>query len=432
MEPSPKMQIFACGENSAGWLGEPPCCVRRYVNEPHECQHNNGGKDSFYCPLWVLKPTEFFRGLYKIRVIYYENDAGFFDVDGELKHRGADPLKQRSLAEATRSWNINSLTGAARLADGFVFLTEDGTLLTVRDTDGVQSFSRNPIQHIATRRVDLHNPKLVSGAVAIVLKQDPRTILSFDSWKPVCSFLEASAPDQGPIHTATLSSPIVKLTSKFAALTESGEVFMWGDELPEQPPTPSDYDEDEWMDALLEFSFCHKPIEKWPSWEPKRLDYEPQRQPLPPIKTLSTGGVNNAAVSRSGQLFLWGYKSNKWPEIEDVNDHKCAEFKEALIPNPSTPLQIKSAAAGRKHVIVLATDGSLWSAGEAVNGQLGIGLRQFGLCTEGNVIDVLENEKDEEFAVSWERMDTEALVGLECEEVFADGEHTLILTSSRT
>ncbi|PWY76102.1 RCC1/BLIP-II protein [Aspergillus sclerotioniger CBS 115572] len=425
------MELFGCGDNSAGDLGEPACCVRRYVNEPHRCQHNNDGKDSPYCPLWVLKPRQVFRAVRKIRVIYCENDADFFDIDGELKHRGDDPLKHHSLAEATQSWNINALVSAARLADGFIFLTEDGTLSTVRDTVGVQSFSRIPIQHIATRRVDYHNPNLISGAVAIVLKQDPQTVLSFDSWKPFCSFLESSEPNQAPTYTATFSSPIVKLTSRFAALTESGEVFMWGDDLPEQPPTPSDYDEDEWMDALFEHDFRHKPIEKWPSWEPKLLDYEPRRQPLPPIRTLSTGGVNDVAVSRSGQLFVWGYRTNKWPEIEDANDRDSAEFKEAFIPTADTALKIKSAAAGRNHIIVLAVNGSLWSVGEGLQGQLGIGLRQFGLCTEGNVIDMLANETDEEFAVSWERMDTEALVGRKCEEVFADGEHSLILTSSR-
>ncbi|RAL03256.1 RCC1/BLIP-II [Aspergillus ibericus CBS 121593] len=426
------MQVFGCGNNSGGNLGEPRSCGRYHISDTHQCEHNNYGKDSPYCPLWALSPKEVFRATQKIRIICCENDVVFYDVDGELKHRGDNPLTQHSLAEVTRSWNIGALTSAARLADGFAFLSQDGTLSTVRDTDGVHTFRGTPIQHIATMRVDSYNPNLVSGAVAVVLKDDPRTVLSFDSWKPFRSFLESSEPSGSPVYTTTFSSPTVQLAGHFTAMTESGEVFAWGDLLPEQPPAPPDYDEDEWTEETNAYAFDGKPIEKWPSWEPRLLNYEPKRVPLPPIATLSVGAVGNVAVSRSGQVFLWGSRRNQWPEIEDLNDANSAQFKEALIPNANAPLKIKRAAAGRNHIVVLAVDGSLWSVGEAVHGQLGIGLRQFGLCTEGHVIDMLANETEEEFAVSWERMEMGALAGLECEDVFADGEKTLILTSSRT
>ncbi|KAJ5114704.1 RCC1/BLIP-II protein [Penicillium alfredii] len=423
------MQLFGCGENSSGYLGEPRSCMRRSVNEPHICQHNNEGENSPYCPLWVLKPREITNPSQSVRVLSCENGSTFLDVDGHLKHLGLNPLKEHQLTEMTKVWSPSSITGAVPLADGFAFLSRDGSLLTVRDSNGMHTIQGKPIQHIATRRVDLHNPNLISGAVAIVLKQDPQTVLSFDSWQPMCSFLKTPAPNYHPIHTATFSSPIVKLTSKFAALTEEGEVFIWGEKLPQQPPTPSDEDE-EFEDAWFEFSFTNKPIKKWPSRAPELLDYNPRKQPLPPIQELSTGGCNNTAVSRSGQLFVWGYRSNTWPDIEDANAVNSTELKEATIPSGSgeARLQIKNAAAGQKHVVALAVDGSLWSVGDGIYGQLGIGLKQFGLCTEDGVIDMLENETDEEFAVDWQRMDTEALEGRECESVFAEGAHTLIIT----
>ncbi|OJJ35883.1 hypothetical protein ASPWEDRAFT_531814 [Aspergillus wentii DTO 134E9] len=250
----------------------------------------------------------------------------------------------------------------------------------------------------------------------------------------MCSFLETSPPSYHPLHTATFCSPIVKLTKEFAILTESGEVYIWGNSLPEQPPTPSD-DDEEFDNALFEAAWLGTPIEidRWPSRLPVALDYEPRKLPLPPIRRLSTGACNSICITGSGQLFIWGYKHDKWPEIRDTSDKYGTELREATIPAGSgdARLRVKDAAAGREHVVVLTEDGSLWSAGDGLYGQLGIGLRQFGLCSEGGVIDMLENYTEEEFAVDWQRMDMEALGGQKCEAVFADGENTLILTKDQ-
>ncbi|PYH98014.1 hypothetical protein BO71DRAFT_406494 [Aspergillus ellipticus CBS 707.79] len=381
------MQVFGCGNNTCGDFGEPSCCSRDFVNIPHECHHNDYGNNSPFCPFWVFKPKEIAHAIHSIRVISCENDSTVLDVDGELKLLDQDRSKKLPLTEVLESWKIGDITNVVRLADGYAFLFRDGTLVTVRHADGVHIFSGKPIQYIATRRVDWHNPNLISGAVAIVLKQDLRTVLSFDTWNPMRAFLESSEPSFPPIHSANFTSPVFKLTSGFAILTAKGEVFTW--------------------------ALSDKPLETWPSWEPVALDYEPKRQPLPPVKTLSTGGIYNVAVSHSGQLFVWGYKRNKSPEIEAANDRDSVEFKEAIIPagNGGTPLKIKSAAAGRDHVIALAADGSAWSVGNGLDGQLGIGNRQFGLCTEGFIV-LDEYVSREEYAVDWEKMDTEALEAL--------------------
>jgi alpha-tubulin suppressor-like RCC1 family protein len=74
-------------------------------------------------------------------------------------------------------------------------------------------------------------------------------------------------------------------------------------------------------------------------------------------------------------------------------------------------LQIVDAAAGRAHVVGLATDGSLWSAGDGLNGQLGIGTRQFGLCTGDGDTDIVANGTGEEFAVHWQRIGYRGSIG---------------------
>ncbi|OJJ95126.1 hypothetical protein ASPACDRAFT_64726 [Aspergillus aculeatus ATCC 16872] len=127
-----------------------------------------------------------------------------------------------------------------------------------------------------------------------------------------------------------------------------------------------------------------------------------------------------------------GSKSGHWPDIEDSNPREALEFQPATIP-PDKPantqrLRIQHAAAGGRHVVAVATDGSLWSAGDGLSGQLGIGVRQFGLCTPDGVVDMEANETEEEFAVKWEEMEVEALQDRECMAVFANEQQTFILT----
>ncbi|RAL08760.1 uncharacterized protein BO97DRAFT_428073 [Aspergillus homomorphus CBS 101889] len=163
--------------------------------------------------------------------------------------------------------------------------------------------------------------------------------------------------------------PIVKLTDDFAIFKEEGEVFQWGDKLPQQPPTPSD-DDGEFDKEWFRWVAFNEPVKRWPTRLPESLDYEPRKRPPPPIKELSTGGRRSVAVSKSGQLFIWGYKSSKWPEIEDCNDRNSATLEEARItggnPDETTALKIKHAAAGGNHVVALAVDASLWSVGNGL------------------------------------------------------------------
>ncbi|GFG05806.1 putative ankyrin repeat protein PAE1861 [Aspergillus udagawae] len=280
----------------------------------------------------------------------------------------------------------------------------------------------------------MHNPALISGAVALVLESDSRTVVSFDSWQPMIAWLTDNETKEAPTHSATFAAPIVKLTSKFAALDEAGTVHVWGVKSTVQPPDPPDEDE-AFEEAWNRYVLFGDPIQQWPSRRPEALDYTPRSLPLPPIKKLATGGCYNAGISRAGQLFIWGYRSGKWPEIADVNPMSAAEFKEAVIrTDTGNRLQIVDSAAGRAHVIALGVDGSLWSAGDGLNGQLGIGTRQFGLCTGDGNTDIAANDTGEEFAVHWQKMDTAGILGNgeRCEAVFCEGDHTLIVARNNT
>ncbi|KAF7128792.1 hypothetical protein CNMCM5793_003701 [Aspergillus hiratsukae] len=280
----------------------------------------------------------------------------------------------------------------------------------------------------------MHNPALISGAVALVLESDCHTVVSFDSWRLMIAWLTDEETKQDPIHSVTFAAPIVKLTSKFVALDEAGTVHVWGEKKTVQPPDPPDEDE-AFQEAWNYFVLFGDPIQRWPSRLPEAPQYSPLSLPLRPIKKLTTGGCYNVGVSRAGQLFIWGYRSGKWPEIADVNQMSAAEFKEAVITTDTgNRLQIVDAAAGRAHVVALAADGSLWSAGYGLKGQLGIGTRQFGLCTGDGNTDIAANDTGEEFAVDWQKMDTVGILGdgQTCGAVFCEGDNTLIVVRNNT
>jgi alpha-tubulin suppressor-like RCC1 family protein len=243
------------------------------------------------------------------------------------------------------------------------------------------------------------------------------------------AWLRDNETNEDPTQSVTFAAPVVKVTSKFTALDEADTVHVWGEKKTVQPPDPPDEDE-AFEEALNRYVFFGDPIQQWSSRLPEALDYMPRSLPLPPIGKLATGGCYNVGVSRAGRLFVWGYRSGKRPEIADVNPMSAAEFKEAVITTDSgRRLDILDAAAGRAHVVALAANGSLWSAGDGLNGQLGIGTRQFGLCTEDGNTDITANDTGEEFAIHWQQMDTAGVLGegQRCEAVFCEGDHTLIV-----
>ncbi|RAH42626.1 uncharacterized protein BO95DRAFT_466734 [Aspergillus brunneoviolaceus CBS 621.78] len=252
----------------------------------------------------------------------------------------------------------------------------------------------------------------------MVFANDRKTVLSWDSWQHMCSNLENPIGNPPPIHAATFASPVIQLTSEFAALTEAGEVFQWGDELLEQPPAVPDDDE-----GFGQAEFAAHP-------ETARLQ---AAQTAPSAHQRAIYGSRLCYCDHTHWRPLCdGFETRALPDIKDANPRKALEFQPATIPPDKLAkthsLRMKHAAAGGRHVVAVATDGSLWSAGDGLSGQLGIGVRQFGLCTADGVVDMGANETEEKFAVKWERMEVEALRDRECVAVFANEQQTFNFT----
>ncbi|RLL95909.1 hypothetical protein CFD26_103065 [Aspergillus turcosus] len=267
-----------------------------------------------------LKPVS--RPSQNIRIISWDDGLMFVQVDNHLRHLSHHPLDNDELALVTDailpSWIQQAivLSGSHKAA----FLCDKGQLFILLKQDRndkhstrLRSIPGRQISHIAARSVRMHNPALISGAVALVLASDARTVVSFDSRQPMIAWLTDKETKQDPTHSVKFADPIVKLTSKFAALDEAGTVHVWGEKSPVQPPDPPDEDE-VFQEAWNRYVLFGDPIQRWPSRLPEALDYTPRSLPLLPIKKLATGGCYNVGVSRAGELFIWGSRSEKWPD----------------------------------------------------------------------------------------------------------------------
>ncbi|KAF7170324.1 hypothetical protein CNMCM5623_002768 [Aspergillus felis] len=262
-----------------------------------------------------------------IRIISCDDGSTFVQVDDHLKHLSHHPLDDDELALVTDVIQPSRIKQAILLSESnraaflcgngklYILLTQDGN---DQSTTRLESIPGRPISHIALRSARMHNPALISRAVALVLESDPRTVVSFDSWQPMIAWLMDNETKKDPTHSVTFAASIVKLTSKFAALDEAGTVHVWGEKSTVQPPDPPDEDE-AFEEAWSRYVLFGDPIQRWPSRPPEALDYTPRSLPLPPIKKLATGGCCNVGISHAGQLFVWGYRSENWPEIADVN-----------------------------------------------------------------------------------------------------------------
>ena len=206
-----------------------------------------------YCHLWPLKLQPVLPSCENPRVVTSDERVLIFNSNGELKdlsddHEGG-ALHDEQIAQVLKSQDTNLIKGVVELSNGAAFLYLDGKLLATLTSNKNPSevstmflAEKTPILHIATKSVAHYNPNLISGAVAIVIRSDSRTVLFFDSWISLRQFLESPELNT-PVHSAVFPSPIKKMTNQYSVLTEEGEVYVWGESCDQQPPTPSDEDE---------------------------------------------------------------------------------------------------------------------------------------------------------------------------------------------
>ena len=129
------------------------------------------------------------------------------------------------------------------------------------------------------------------------------------------------------------------------ALTSDGKLFIWGDNR-----------------FNLLFGFSEKKIEF-----PTEVEFFDQIEVT--IVSISCGDSHSMALSKSGQLFVWG--DNQFGQLGRNNTEN--NVKETKVKPLKCFVSIKKAICGPNHSLILTTDGEVYGFGLNSKGQLGIG-----------------------------------------------------------
>ncbi|KAI9735730.1 MAG: hypothetical protein M1818_006338 [Claussenomyces sp. TS43310] len=87
--------------------------------------------------------------------------------------------------------------------------------------------------------------------------------------------------------------------------------------------------------------------------------------PTGPICKIVAGGYASAALTRGQDLYVWGGRGNQDSLLSDISGDP--------IPLDLHGYDVSDAAIGDHHMMVLTTEQTIWTIGEGVNGQLGLG-----------------------------------------------------------
>lgn len=142
-------------------------------------------------------------------------------------------------------------------------------------------------------------------------------------------------------------------STTFACLTDGGEVYTWGDAR-------------------------HRSLGRGTTSEDgSRADRAGLVDALGGIKIvkISSGGWMHAALSEEGAAYLWGSgapgKEDSIGSLEGLDSSEVGLVE--INDNMGEPMDVLDVAVGAGHAVLLTQNGVVYSVGDNVNGQLGIG-----------------------------------------------------------
>lgn len=118
---------------------------------------------------------------------------------------------------------------------------------------------------------------------------------------------------------------------------------------------------------------------------------EPKRVPvIPPVEEIACGGYHTGAISRNGQLYMWG--SNEYGCLGFGYKHQNATSLPMLVEGALESLRVTQVQCGWKHTMALTVDGDVFAWGwGGSQGTHGVdGLSSGGQLGLGNENDFLE------------------------------------------
>ena len=101
------------------------------------------------------------------------------------------------------------------------------------------------------------------------------------------------------------------------------------------------------------------------------------------IASVSLGGGHSAIITKSGELYMWGYNENG--QIKDVTTN-CKLSPEKIMDN------VAFASLGDDHSAVIKTNGDLYTWGDNKYGQLGDGIKNYSENPQKLVFPMIIND----------------------------------------
>lgn len=175
---------------------------------------------------------------------------------------------------------------------------------------------------------------------------------TFDSFKISWVVKGAEVDGIGPVPTCLLhGSTVVDLKAGatcFVLLTDAGEVYSWGD-------------------SRHARCLARAPTIEAPAEKPSLVE----DLGGVPIKKVDGSGWVFGALSREGDLYVWGnpHQVRHQPGLDTLFNME-GEFQLVDIPGVDCIIDF---AMGTAHVVVVAKGGDLWGVGDNSCGQLGLG-----------------------------------------------------------
>ncbi len=257
-------------------------------------------------------------------------------------------LGDGTIIERHEPLQIAGLSGIVAIAGGYdysIALKNDGTVWAWGANhwgqlgDGTYTDRLNPVQVINLCRVTA----IAGGEVHCLALKDDGTVWAW-GWNLNGALGDGSNIDKrsSPVQVATLSG-ITAITTNGSnhslALKNDGTVWSWGDNF---------------LGQLGDGTYTAKNI-------PLRLTT------LAGITTIGVGENHSFAVKNDGSLWAWGWNGTGQLGVDDAFIHEPIPVNVNLLPG------VTRIVGGNFHSIVEKIDGTIWTMGDNVFGQLGDG-----------------------------------------------------------
>lgn len=466
------MDLFICGHNPLLEYRQSAPCKRWHRSFSNKCTHVppgqvEAGSNYQICPLSALTPIHVLSSERSVGVIATEaqnlvivddekvlwTSDGVYDIRRDF---GTKHMTLSQLLQIQDMWPEPNMERAMEsiFDDGpdyipLGLLTQDGAIYAINQevepgffAEKTSSRTRRPFRHVLIRQ-EVNNMKGDTWP-HVVFEEQPRTIYRLETVGDLLRWLDGKAAS---FSTLTFPSKIAQLLTsggvrgeECMTLTDEGKIYYWARGAPfpsrtgilskelDLSPTPEEAsasigsEEDENANANERLSLF-------------------QCIPMPPVAHLVAGPTYGAAITTTGQLYIFLTRRPRrntqnecveptLAELYIPPSSTCADNKPISAvyppytpqvaqileqatspspnpnpnPNPTTITKIVDVAVGYNHLVALTSDGQVFTAGDGMYGQIGVGEeQQFNLHATKHQMN--ESEESWEFAEYWQEVD---------------------------